>query len=116
MKFSQGGNMKRIAWLLIAALLSAVSLYADDTGKMTEMSGMLCSSKCVKQDASHASCDLNCADKTGDVVLVDDQGKVFKISNQDKVAGNHGKKAKMKCKPVKGQKDTMYIDSIYLGG
>jgi hypothetical protein len=108
--------MRRIAWLLVAALLSPVSLYADDTGKMTEMSGTLCSSKCVKQDASHASCDLNCADKTADVVLVDDQGKVFKISNQDKVAGHAGKKAKMKCKPVKGEKDTMYIDSMYLGG
>jgi hypothetical protein len=36
--------MKQIAWLLVATLLSAVSLYADDTGKMTEMSGTLCSS------------------------------------------------------------------------
>jgi len=108
--------MKRIVFLLVAALLSVVSLYAEDTGKATEMTGWLCNSKCVTQSAGHASCDQNCADKTGDVVLVDDQGKIFKIENQDKVMGHAGKKAKMKCKPVKGQKDTMYVDSMYLGG
>jgi hypothetical protein len=108
--------MKRIAWLLVVALLSAVSLYAEDTGKATEMTGWLCNSKCVTQNAGHAACDQSCAEKTGDVVLVDDQGKVFKIANQDKVKGYAGKKAKMKCKPVKGEKDTMYVDSMYLGG
>lgn len=109
-------RMKPISWLLAAALLSAISLYADDTGKMTEMSGMLCNNKCVTQSAGHAACDSSCTDKSGDVVLVDDQGKVFKISNQDKVASNAGKKVKMKCKPVKGQPNTMWVDSIYLGG
>jgi hypothetical protein len=108
--------MKRIAWLLVATLLSAVSLYADDMGKATEMTGWLCNSKCVTQNAGHASCDQNCTDKAGDVVLVDDQGRVFKIANQDKVSKHAGKKAKMKCKPVKGEKDTMYVDSLYLGG
>jgi hypothetical protein len=42
--------------------------------------------------------------------------KVFKIANQDKVKGLGGKKAKMKCRPVKDATDTMYIDNLYLGG
>jgi hypothetical protein len=64
----------------------------------------------------HAACDQNCADKSGDVVLVDDQGRSFKIANQDKVKGLASKKAKMKCRPVKGEKDTMYVDTVSLYG
>jgi hypothetical protein len=108
--------MKRIAALLIAVLISGISLYADDMGKETEMSGVLCNSKCVAQNAGHAACNQNCADKGGDVVLVDDQGRVFKIANQDKVVLHAGKKVKVKCKPVKGKEDTMYIDNLYMGG
>jgi hypothetical protein len=108
--------MKRLIWLLIAIVISAISLYADDMGKGTEMSGMLCNAKCVSQTATRASCDTSCADKSGDVVLVDDQGRVFKISNQDKVTAHAGKKVKMKCHAMKNMKDTMYVDSIYLGG
>jgi hypothetical protein len=48
--------------------------------------------------------------------MVDDQGKVFKIANQDKVKGLGGRKAKMKCRPMKGTTDTMYIDNLYMGG
>ena len=108
--------MKRIAWLLVAVLGLASLLLADDMGKMTEMTGTLCNNKCVQQSSGHAACDQNCADKSGDVVMVDGQGKVFKIANQDKVKGLGGKKAKMKCRPVKGATDTMYIDNLYLGG
>jgi hypothetical protein len=108
--------MKRIARLLVAVLGLGVSLLADDMGKATEMTGTLCNNKCVTQTASHAACDQNCTDKSGDVVMVDDQGKVFKIANQDKVKGLGGQKAKMKCRPVKGTTDTMYIDNLYMGG
>jgi hypothetical protein len=109
-------KMKRISWLLVAALASTISLYAEDTGKAADMTGWLCNSKCVTRSAGHAACDQNCAEKSGDIVLVDDQGQVYKIANQDKVMAHSGKKVKMKCKPVKGSKDTMYVDSIYLGG
>jgi hypothetical protein len=108
--------MKRIAWLLAAVLMAGVSLFAEDTGKATDMSGWLCNNKCVTQSAGHAACDQRCADKSGDVVLVDDQGRVFKIANQDKVKLHAGKKVKMKCKPVKGTTDTMNVDSLYMGG
>jgi hypothetical protein len=108
--------MKRSVCLLLAVLASALSLYAEDMGKATEMTGWLCNNKCVAQTAGHAACDQNCTDKSGDVVMVDDQGKVFKIANQDKVKGLGGKKAKVKCRPVKGTTDTMYIDNLYMGG
>jgi hypothetical protein len=108
--------MKRIACLLVAVLVLGISLFAGDMGKATEMTGWLCNNKCVAQTAGHAACDQNCADKSGDVVMVDDQGNVFKIANQDKVKGLAGKKAKMKCRPVKGEKDTMYVDTVTLYG
>ena len=108
--------MKRIICLLVAVLGLGISLYADDMGKATEMTGTLCNNKCVSGSAGHAACDQSCADKSGDVVMVDDQGKVFKIANQDKVKGLGGRKAKMKCRPVKGTTDTMYIDNLYMGG
>jgi hypothetical protein len=112
----RGGKMKRIAWLLVAVMVSAILLYAEDTGKATDMTGWLCNNKCVTQSGGHAACDQNCADKSGDFVLVDDRGQVFKIANQDKVAGHAGKKVKMKCRPVKGTTDTMYVDTVSLYG
>jgi len=108
--------MKRIAWLLVAVLISAISLYAQDTVKAHAMTGWLCNSKCVTQSADHAACDQNCADKSGDIVLVNDQGQVLKIANQDKVMSYAGKKVKMKCRAVKDTKDTMYVDTVSLYG
>lgn len=110
--------MKRIAWLLVAVLVSAISLYAQDKSKATAMTGTLCYSKCVTQSADHAACDPNCTDKSGDIVLVDDHGHVLQIANQGKVKSMAGKKCKMMCRPVKGKKDTMHVDSVieYGGG
>src|ERR1700684_614909 len=108
--------MKRITCLLVAVLGLGISLFAEDMGKATEMTGWLCNNKCVAQTAGHAACDQNCADKSGDVVMVDDQGRVFRIANQNKVNGLAGSKVKMKCRPVKGEKDTMYVDSFSLYG
>ncbi|HLM83449.1 MAG TPA: hypothetical protein VK302_22825 [Terriglobales bacterium] len=108
--------MKRIPYLLVAVLASAISLYADDMGKTNDMTGWLCNSKCVTKNAGQAACDQGCTDKSGDVVLVDDHGQVYKIANQDKVVSQAGKKVKMKCRSVKGEKDTMYVDSVSLYG
>ena len=108
--------MKRIAWLLVAVLVSAISLYAQDKGKATTMTGSLCNSKCVTQSADHAACDQNCADKSGDIVLIDDHGHVFQIANQDKVMSLVGKKVKMKCRPVKDKKDMMCVDTVSIYG
>jgi len=108
--------MKRSVCLLIAVLALVLSLYAEDMGKATDMTGWLCNSKCVTQNAGHATCDQSCTDKSGDVVLVDDHGQVLKIANQDKVMSHAGKEVKMKCRPVKGEQNTMYVDSFSLYG
>jgi hypothetical protein len=108
--------MKRIARLLVPVLLSAIPLYAGDKGKTAEMSGFLCNSKCVSQSASHASCNTACADKGGEVILVDEMGQIFKIANQDKVVANSGKKVKLKGRPIKHVKDTIYVDHVRVGG
>lgn len=108
--------MKRIVYLLVAVLGLGISLFAEDMGKANEMTGWLCNSKCVAQTSGHAACDQTCSDRSGDVVMVDDQGRVLKIANQDKVKGFAGEKAKMKCRPVKGEKDTMYVDTLSLYG
>jgi len=39
--------MKRIPYLLVALLASAISLYAEDMGKANDMTGWFCNSKCV---------------------------------------------------------------------
>jgi pectin methylesterase-like acyl-CoA thioesterase len=112
----QGGKMKRSVVVAVAVLTSALSLYADNMERAADMTGLLCSSKCVTRNAGHAACDQGCTDKNGEVVLVDDHGKVYKIANQDKVMSQTGKKVKMKCRSVKGEQDTMYVDSVSLYG
>jgi hypothetical protein len=108
--------MKRRVYLSVALMASALALYAEDMDKATDMTGWLCNSKCVIRNVGHAACDQGCTDKDGDVVLVDERGQVYKIANQDKVMSNTGKKVKMKCRSVKGEKDTMYVDSYSLYG
>ena len=70
----------------------------------------------VKQSSGQNSCDKKCEEKTGEIVLIDDQGRLLKIANQEKVAPHVGKKVKMMCKPVPGKEDTMYVDSLSLYG
>jgi hypothetical protein len=105
-------TMKRIAWLVIAVLGLGTSLFAAD--KSMDMTGMLCNSKCVTQSTGHAACDSNCQEKSGDIVLVEDDGKVIKIANQEKVMPMNGKKVKMKCHKDKKNPDSMYVDSLAL--
>ena len=109
--------MKRTAWLLIAVfavVASAISSYAQDAAKAIPMTGMLCNSKCVKQSSGQASCDKRCSEKSGDIVLIDDQNRILKIANQETVTPHAGKKVKMMCRPVPGKEDTMYVDSLSL--
>lgn len=111
--------MKRIAGLLAIVLGSWMLIYAQDQSKGPdqskgqEMTGWICNSKCVNQTAAKASCDESCTDKSGDVVFVDDSGKVTKIANPDKVMDKMGKKVKVKCDMMKDQ-DMMQIYDVVL--
>jgi len=108
--------MTRIPWLLIAVLGSATYMYSQETSQATTMTGMLCNSTCVTQSSGHPACDQKCADKSGEIVLIGDQGQIIKIVNQEKVQENVGKKVKMSCRKVPGKKDTMYVDTVSLYG
>ena len=109
--------MKKILSVLMLVLCSFVLLSAKDKDKgkdagVNEMTGYVCNSKCVKQDAGKATCDATCKDKSGDMVFVDDGGKVIKIANPKKVKANMmGKEVKVKCK-MKG--DEMSIMEMVL--
>src|ERR1700756_5768624 len=81
---SGGKQMKVIASLLTVVLGSAL-LLAQDMSQGVEMSGTICDSNCVTQTGGHAACNLKCSQKGGDAVFIDDNGKVTKIANPDKV-------------------------------
>jgi hypothetical protein len=81
--------MKRIA-LLLVIILGSATLYAQEQPKGMEMTGTICDSKCVTQSAGQSACDLKCTQTGGDAVFVEDNGKVTKIANPDKVKGSMG--------------------------
>ena len=116
--------MKRIAWVLVVVLGSAMYMYPQnagqaptkDMGQATTMTGMLCNTKCVTQSSGQAACDAKCAESSGEIVLIDDKGQILKIANQEKVQEHVGKKVKMSCRRVPGAENTMYVDTVSLYG
>jgi hypothetical protein len=102
--------MKQIPALL-AIVLGSVMLYAQQTTKGHEMMGTICDSKCVTQSAGQSSCDLNCTQKGGDAVFIQDNGKVTKIANPEKVKGHMMKRVKVMGEMMDNQ--TMNIYEIY---
>jgi hypothetical protein len=102
--------MKLIASLLTLVLGSAM-LYAQEKSQGVEMTGTICDSKCVTQTGGQSACDLKCPQKGGDAVFIDDNGKVTKIANPQKVKGYKGKHVKAKCKMM--EDNTMWIYAIY---
>jgi hypothetical protein len=104
--------MRRIAAILVVVLASvafAAAQYdastSQDKDKTAtsdkskaggmEMTGSICNSQCVKQDAGKTSCDSSCTEKSGDWVFVDDQGKQYKIADQKMAKKHANKKVKM---------------------
>ncbi|HLW54249.1 MAG TPA: hypothetical protein VKW06_15540 [Candidatus Angelobacter sp.] len=109
--------MKRTTGLIVAVMALAISVYAKDSNKdsdKTTMQGWICNSSCVTQGSGHAACDQNCDHKSGELVLIDDRGRILKIINQDKVKSYAGKQVKMKCRP-RGD-DAMFVDTVSLYG
>src|SRR5690242_14430288 len=89
--------MRRIAGVLILLLAIAASVIAEDKATGSEMTGWICSSKCVIQNAGVSTCKQDCAAKGGDTVFLDDQGKVTKIANAKDAKSHMNKKVKMKA-------------------
>jgi len=110
--------MKRMAAILAIVLgCSAMTLAQEKSepagSQGTEMSGVLCNAKCVKQDAGKAACDSGCTANGHEVVFIDDEGKVTKVANPGMAKGKMGKKVKVRGE-MKKDKDTMEIYNISL--
>ncbi len=82
--------MKRLAWLFLAVLCSAILLNAEDN----TMSGWVCDSKCVVQNNNRATCDPACTERSGDTVFISDEGAVSTVSNPDVCASHMNKHVK----------------------
>ena len=107
----QGGKMKRIAWLLVLMFGAASFLFASDKNNSHEMTGWICNAKCVDQSSGMATCNKNCSETSGDVVFINEKGKVYQISNQPKAQPMSGKKCKMKAK-MDPDTGTLSVDDL----
>ena len=103
--------MKRIA-VLLAIVLGSVMVYAQEKPQGIDMTGTICDSKCVTHSAGQSACDLQCTQTGGDAVFIEDNGKVTKIANPEKVKGSMGKRVKARCEMMKDQ-NMMNIYEIY---
>lgn len=97
--------MKRILCSLIAVLCLSAMMYAKDESKGTPMIGTICNSKCVVPVRSAPTCDLQCTDKSGDAVLVQDDGKVMKIENASMVTPHMRKHVKVMAVPTEKERE-----------
>jgi hypothetical protein len=97
--------MKHPGRLFLGVVCLATSLFAQDANstQKKQVTGTICNSACVVQQNNLATCDRNCTDKTGATVLVDDQGKVMKISNPQMAASHMYKR--VKCTAVPSEKE-----------
>ena len=107
---------------LIFAVLGATAMFgaqglsgAKQSSNAQQMSGTICNSDCVTQVEGLATCDETCTVKTGDCVLVDNQGTVTKVANQEKCKGVMGKPVKVKGQVKETEKERerdLYIEEL----
>jgi electron transfer flavoprotein alpha subunit len=94
--------MKRLIGML--ALCAASAMAADVTGYIIDKN---CSTK--KAMMGDEACAKSCIAKGAPAVLATDDGKIYKVSNQDKVVPMAGKKVTVTGK-LDG--DTITVDTI----
>jgi hypothetical protein len=105
--------MKRMTVLLALALGTTTLMSAEDKSKGTEMTGVICDQKCVKQDEGKAACDLSCSETGGGAIFVDDQGKATKVANPAICEGKMGKKVKIHGKMMKNNDMMQIYDVVF---
>jgi hypothetical protein len=96
--------MKHSAWLFLGVLGLATSLFAQDD-QPKRMTGTICNSACVQPVDDIRTCNTRCTDKSGDVVLVDDQGKVMKIANPTMAMPHMRKHVKVMVVPTEKERE-----------
>ena len=99
--------MKQPGYLLLLILCLATSLFAQNSSKneQKQMTGTICNSACVEPVNNVPTCNTSCNDKTGGVVLVDDQGKVMKIANPKMAMPHMKKKVKVMAVPTEKERE-----------
>ncbi len=97
--------MKRIVWLFLVALGCVTLARAQSTTNPMELSGTVCEETCVSNVNNLATCDKSCTDKSGDAVLVDDQGNIMKIANQNICKSHMGKHVKVEAVPTEKERE-----------
>jgi hypothetical protein len=103
-------GMKRVA-VLLTIVLGSMMVYAQQTTKGVDMSGTICDSKCVTHSGGQSACDSNCTQTGGGPVFIEDNGKVTKIANPEKVKESMGKHVRARCAMMPD--GTMNIYEIY---
>ena len=97
--------MKKVITIMVLTLFCAGMAFAGEyTGYVTDK---VCADK-GKHGADHAGCAQGCLGKDGSVaVLVTEDGKIYAVTQQDKVKPHAGHLVK-----IKGSASGMSIDSI----
>jgi hypothetical protein len=97
--------MKKLT--ILAALTGAMALSAV----AADFSGYIVDQNCAKNKAmlGNVQCAQSCIKRGAAAVLVTDDGKIYKIADQDKVKEDAGKKV-----TISGslKEDTLSVDSI----
>ena len=88
----------------LAAGLSVSAMAAEWTGYIVDQN---CASK--KEMLGNVACAQSCIKRGSPAVLVTDDGKVYKIADQDKVAEHAGHKVTISGKMVN---DQIKVDSV----
>jgi hypothetical protein len=95
--------MRRISWMFLVVLGAAGLMQSQSSTDSMKLSGTVCRSTCVQNTGAGnvPTCNPLCTDQGGEAVLVDDQGNVRQIANQDLCKTHMGKHVKMTAVPVK---------------
>jgi hypothetical protein len=98
--------MKKVLAVLAFSAISAMA--ADWTGYIVDAS---CAGKQGAKAAAdgHAACSERCIKGGSPAVLVNSEGKVFKIANQDKVTAHAGHKVTV---TGKAEGDTITVEDV----
>jgi len=92
--------MRRIVCILLAVLGSAAFMYAQSSATPTKTTGTICLSSCVVQVNNSPTCDPSCTDNRGVAELIDDQGTVMQVANQNICRSHMGKRVKVTVVPT----------------
>jgi hypothetical protein len=98
--------MKKVLGVLVFSAIGAMA--ADWTGYIVDQS---CATKQGAKAAAdgHADCSARCIKGGSPAVLVNSEGKIFKIANQDKVTAHAGHKVTV---TGKAEGDTITVEDV----